>query len=280
MAGALSTYQIKKLGDYFFGAQAYSPPANVTLKLYTVSPSATGGGTEVSTSGTGYSAKTIANNTTNFPAMDLGGNKYLNTAQTWTPSGSWGTVVAWGLWDGSNLLFFGPLTTPQAVESGDSFTLPAGEGGLKITPPNAGISNWLWKKMMDLSLGAVAPFSPDAPGTNANIILKMYTVAPGLAGGGTEVSTSGTNYASKTITNNNTNFPDMVSGSGLKFLNTAQSWSLSGATAWGSTVAWGLWDTSGANLMAFGAWPTPLNPSGTDTASVPAGEGGLSLLMQ
>lgn len=113
--------------------------------LCTTTPSASGGGTEVSgsnysrasvvcsmanlagtqgsgttTSSTGTSGQTSDNNAINFP----------------TPSGSWGTVVGIGIYDqptGGNLLFFGALNSSQTINSGNTVSFAAASWTLTVS---------------------------------------------------------------------------------------------------------------------------------------------------
>jgi len=100
--------------------------------LFTVAPTDSTSGTEVS--GGSYARVAIANNATNFPAASSG-SKANGVAITFpTSTGSWGTVVAWGLFDassGGNLCFYGSVSPNVAVGSGVAPSFPI--GSLTIT---------------------------------------------------------------------------------------------------------------------------------------------------
>lgn len=131
MAGK-SDYLEDKINDHVLGATAYTAPATIYIALFTAAPSDSGGGTEVS--GSNYSRKAVTNNTTNWPSS-ASGVKTLNVAQTFaTPSGSWGTVTHFALFDASsagNLLYWNALTASQTISSGNTVTF--GVGSITVT---------------------------------------------------------------------------------------------------------------------------------------------------
>jgi hypothetical protein len=119
MAGK-SDYLENALLDHVYGGGDYTRPATVYLALFTAAPSDSGGGTEVS--GNNYARKSVTNNSTNFPAAS-GGSKTLHVKTTFAvPSGSWGTVTHFGIFDASsagNLLGWAALTASKTISSGD-----------------------------------------------------------------------------------------------------------------------------------------------------------------
>lgn len=127
---ALSSYLENEINDHVLGGAEYTRPATVYFALYTVAPTESGGGTEVSTSGTAYARAAVTNDATNFPASS-GGVKSNGTAIGFpTATASWGTVVAFGVFDaasGGNLLYFGNLTSSRAISSGDTARFAAGD---------------------------------------------------------------------------------------------------------------------------------------------------------
>jgi hypothetical protein len=114
-----SDYLENALLDHVLGGGDFTRPANVTLYLYTATPSDSGGGTKVS--GNGFSALVVTNNATNFPAASGGAKSNGTVLDFGTPSGAgWGTVVAVGVEDGSgNLLKWGAVTPNKACPAGD-----------------------------------------------------------------------------------------------------------------------------------------------------------------
>jgi len=88
MAGSKSNYLENKVLDHVLGGGDYTRPATVYVALYTVAPSDTGGGTEVT--GGSYARAAVTNNSTNWPAAS-GGEKSNGTEITFeTATASWG----------------------------------------------------------------------------------------------------------------------------------------------------------------------------------------------
>ena len=125
MAGSASNYLEDKINDHLLGGTTYSPLATVYLALWTATLSDSSTGAPAGeVSGGSYARLAITNNTTNWPNSS-GGVKSNGTVLTFaTPSGSWGTVTDWALIDSSsgagNILFYGTLTTPKTINSGDT----------------------------------------------------------------------------------------------------------------------------------------------------------------
>jgi len=122
MASSISDYYENKILDHMLRAQAFTPPSTVYVALYTVSPSDSGGGTEVS--GGSYQRQSVT-----FSAAS--GGSISNSADITFPqaTANWGTIVAVGLFDAQtagNLLWYGDLTTSKTVNSGDIFKISAG----------------------------------------------------------------------------------------------------------------------------------------------------------
>ena len=128
MAGSKSNYLENKVLDHVLGGGDYTRPATVYVALYTVAPSDTGGGTEVS--GGSYARVAVTNNSTNFPAAS-GGAKSNGTEITFTTAtASWGTVVAFGIFDAAtsgNLLLWADLTANKTIDSGDTAKFAVGD---------------------------------------------------------------------------------------------------------------------------------------------------------
>lgn len=95
------------------------------VALYTVAPGEAGGGTEVS--GGSY-ARTAVTFTVSGTAPTTASNSAA--VEFPTATGSWGTIVAAGIFDAStsgNLLAFANLTTSKTVDSGDVLRFNTGE---------------------------------------------------------------------------------------------------------------------------------------------------------
>jgi hypothetical protein len=123
-----SDYLENEILDHILGGADYSRPATVYIALFTVTPSDTGGGTEVT--GGSYDRVDVTNNATNWPAAS-GGAKANGTAITFPQAtANWGTVVAFGIFDANtagNLLYWGAVTPNKAVNSGDTASFAVGD---------------------------------------------------------------------------------------------------------------------------------------------------------
>jgi hypothetical protein len=119
---AFSDYLENKVMLHVFGGTAYTAPSTLYLALYTVAPTDTGGGTEVS--GTAYARQTVAFTVTTDTASNTSAVEFP------TAGSSWGTIVAVGVFDqltSGNLLAYGNLTASKTIASGDVFRVPAGD---------------------------------------------------------------------------------------------------------------------------------------------------------
>ena len=124
MAG-FSDYLEDKVLDHVFGGNAYSAPSTLYVALYTVAPTDTGGGTEVS--GGGYVRQSSA-----FTVSGTNPTTASNSAAVEYPTATadYGTVVAVGIFDASssgNLLAYSNLTTSKVVSAGDVFRFNTGD---------------------------------------------------------------------------------------------------------------------------------------------------------
>lgn len=122
--GSLSDYAETHILDHTTGKTAYTKPT-AYVALYTAAPSDSGGGTEVS--GSNYSRVTTAG--ADWNAASSGSTSNANVITFATPSGSWGTVTHFGIFDAAttgNLLWWGALTTSKTIGSGDTASFAAG----------------------------------------------------------------------------------------------------------------------------------------------------------
>lgn len=120
-----SDYLEDKVLDHVFGGNAYSAPSTLYVALYTVAPSDTGGGTEVS--GGAYARQTGA-----FTVSGTNPTTATNSAAIEYPTATanYGTVVAVGILDAlssGNLLAYSTLDASKVVSSGDVFRFNAGD---------------------------------------------------------------------------------------------------------------------------------------------------------
>jgi len=123
--GAFSDYLEGKILAWAKGTTMPSAPSTLYVGLLTVAPADTGtagapsDGTEVS--GNNYARVAVAWNavTASGTTQQMTNNGVISFP---TPSGSWGTVVAWGIWDASsagNLLFWDTQTPNKTISTSD-----------------------------------------------------------------------------------------------------------------------------------------------------------------
>ena len=115
--------------DWLFTTGAATRPTSWYVSLYTVAPTESTGGTEVS--GGSY-----ARVSTSFTVSGTDPTTASNTAavEFAEATGTWGTVVAAGIMDalsGGNLIAYATLTTAKAIDTGDVLRFNA--GALDIT---------------------------------------------------------------------------------------------------------------------------------------------------
>ena len=120
-----SDYLEDKVLEHIFGGNAFTAPSTLYVALYTVAPSDTGGGTEVS--GGAYARQTAT-----FTVSGTNPTTASNTAAIEYPTATanYGTVVAVGVLDASssgNLLAYSTLDSSKVVSSGDVFRFNAGD---------------------------------------------------------------------------------------------------------------------------------------------------------
>lgn len=113
--------------DVIFGLDTYTSEATLYVGLYTANPTDAGGGTEVA--GGSYARVAVTNDNTEWSRT---GNvvENLNSIVFPTASALWGVVTAVGIFNAASagdLLFWGALTAPKTVESGDTINFAAGQ---------------------------------------------------------------------------------------------------------------------------------------------------------
>lgn len=135
---AMSDYLENRIIDWLFRGQTFSPPAGLHVGLLTAAPSDSGGGTEVS--GNGYARVNLSPSLTNWAGTQAAGSTVASTGNTGTtsnnsainfptPTGSWGTVTHFGIYDAAtagNLLFFAAVTIPKSIAQNDVVSFAAG----------------------------------------------------------------------------------------------------------------------------------------------------------
>ena len=121
---SFSNFLETEILDHVFAGAAYTAPTTLYLALFTAAPGETGGGTEVSTTGTAYARQTVAFTTT--------GNTTSNNAavEYSTATASFGTVTHVGVFDAltaGNLMAYATLSSSKAIDTGDVFRVPTGD---------------------------------------------------------------------------------------------------------------------------------------------------------
>ena len=123
--GSFTDYAEAKILDHITGKTSFTMPS-VWVALFTVTPTDAGGGTEVT--GGSYARKSTTG--TDWQAAAAGATQNAAAITFVTPSGSWGTVVAFALMDAvtaGNMLAWSLLTTPQAVGTGNVVSFAIGD---------------------------------------------------------------------------------------------------------------------------------------------------------
>jgi hypothetical protein len=121
-----SNYLENALLNATLGNVSYTTPATVYTALYSVAPTDSTSGTELS--GSSYARQATAFSVTSGVATNTG-NVTFGPA-----SANWVTAVAWSIADAStsgNILYYGPLSTAQTVLNGNSLTF--GIGNVSVT---------------------------------------------------------------------------------------------------------------------------------------------------
>lgn len=126
MAGNLSDYLENKILDHILGTTSYTMPATPYLALYTVAPTDSTSGTEVT--GGSYARQPVS-----FNASSSGSaTNDANVDFTGMPTA---TVVAVAVCDnltGGNILVYGSLTSSKSVTSGDTLRIASGDLSISI----------------------------------------------------------------------------------------------------------------------------------------------------
>jgi hypothetical protein len=110
----------------------------------------------------------------------------------------------------------------------------------------AGKSNYLEGVLLNEVLGATNYTAP------ATVYVALYTAAPTDAGGGTEVTTSGSAYARAAVTNNATNWPAAAGTPRSKSNGTAITYAAPTAN-WGTVTHFGILDAASAGNLLYWA---------------------------
>ena len=129
---AFSDYLEDKLLKHTFTNTAFTPPTTLYVGLFTAAPSDTGGGTEISTSSTGYArqTETFAVSGTSPTEANISSAIDFPTALA-----DWGTITHLAVFDastGGNMLAFSAATTSKTVATGDILRIPSGSLAIRL----------------------------------------------------------------------------------------------------------------------------------------------------
>ena len=122
--GSKTDYLRNKLLNYVLTNAAYTAPTTVYVALFTTSPTAAGGGTEISVTATGYARQAATFTTATADSSSNSGTLTFGPALT-----SWGTLNGFAILDnltGGNMLYFGDLSAPKTVGQDDQVQFSAG----------------------------------------------------------------------------------------------------------------------------------------------------------
>ncbi len=125
---ALSDYLENELLDHALGTGSFTMPTQVYLALFTSATSDAGGGTEVATAGGTLYARVAVD----FSAASGGLANPTGDVSFPEAGANWGTVTHAALTDDpdrgeGNFLWHGPLAASKAIETGDTFKIPAAD---------------------------------------------------------------------------------------------------------------------------------------------------------
>lgn len=137
-AGAMTNSWENTLIDFLFRAQSYTPPATIYIGLFTVCPTDSTAGTEVS--GGSYARVAVTSSLANWAGTQsagstvassgTGGTTSNNAAITFpTATADWGTAVCFGGFTASSsgtLLFYAALTNSRTISNGSTASFAAG----------------------------------------------------------------------------------------------------------------------------------------------------------
>jgi len=127
MAGSKTDFYENLVIQHLFESD-YTAPDPLYVALFTVAPTDSTTGTEVSTGGTAYARESVARGA----GWTSSGNATENAADIifTEATASWGTVVAFALCDAvsaGNQLYWGDLTASKTIDTGDTAKIPAGD---------------------------------------------------------------------------------------------------------------------------------------------------------
>jgi hypothetical protein len=128
-SGAFSDYFEDSIAQWIKGTTFPAAPSNLYVGLFTVSPSDSGGGTELTIGQYGYARATVASSAwdeTTPTTLVANHNDITFSVNTGT---DWGTIVAVGIFDaasGGNLIWWSAATTQKTIQVNDQYVIKSG----------------------------------------------------------------------------------------------------------------------------------------------------------
>ena len=129
---AFSDFLEDKSLKHTFTNTAYTPPTTLYVGLFTAAPSDTGGGTEISTSSTGYARQTATFSVSGTSPTEANISSAIDFP---TATADWGTITHLAVFDastGGNMLAFSAATTSKTVANGDILRIPSGSLAIRL----------------------------------------------------------------------------------------------------------------------------------------------------
>ena len=127
MPGSFADYLENELLDHVFGGGDFTRPGTLYIGAFTVAPTDSGGGTEVT--GGSYARKAVTNDATEFPAASGGAKSNGNAIEFVEATANWGSVVAIGIFDAvtaGNMLAWDDFTG-VTINTNDTLRIKAGD---------------------------------------------------------------------------------------------------------------------------------------------------------
>ena len=126
---AASNYLEDKVLNHVLTATAYPQPGGRWLALFTNTSTNAAANLEAGTLTDEISGGSYARKPVTFAAASSGTSSTNATVTFDTATGNWGTITHVAVMDsltGVNVLFWGAVTTPKTIETGDTFQVSSG----------------------------------------------------------------------------------------------------------------------------------------------------------
>lgn len=168
-------------------AEAYTPPPNVFLALFSTSTDDDGSGTEAA--GGSYSRQAVT-----LSAASGGATASTNTiTYVNMPAGSWTNAALFDASSGGNMLWHGPLPSPRITSGGQTIQIGVGDIVIGLTSTSAA-TEYFRNALIDHLLRGQSFVPP------TTVYQSLHTAPTTTSGGGTEMSGGGYARAAVTLT--------------------------------------------------------------------------------